>query len=410
MSTITDVQRSAGAQTTHGGRYLALTLATLGFAVNFWAWSLLSPLAPKYKDLLSLSPLAVSVMVAVPVIVGSLGRIPLGALTDRFGGRLMFALVSYATIVPVLFLALPVSRNYGSLLAGGLLLGLGGATFAIGIPFVNAWFPPARRGFALGVYGMGNIGTAVANFVSPRVWTSATTWSAVPFVIVAVALAVMGTLFLLVGRNAPGTAAGSVPFMVRFRAAWALRVTKELAALYAITFGGFVSFGVYLPTYLKTAYHLSATSAATRAAGFVVVATVARPLGGWLADRYGGRFVLHITLGIVALCAIVVAFTPVMAVLTIAMLTMAAMLGCGNGAVFALVGKLVPVEQVGTVTGVVGAAGGLGGFLPPIVMGLVYTATSSYGIGLMLLSDVALAGLVFTIYGLASGRAHPARG
>src|SRR5215207_7240198 len=136
------------------GRGLALALATVGFAVNFWAWSLLSPLAPRYQELLGLSPLAVSVMVAVPVIVGSLGRIPLGALTDRYGGRLAFA------------------AAYPALLLGGFFLGLGGASFAVGVPFVNAWFPPQRRGFALGVYGMGNIGTAISGFVSPRVANS----------------------------------------------------------------------------------------------------------------------------------------------------------------------------------------------------------------------------------------------
>ena len=165
------------------GRGMALALATVGFAVNFWAWSLLSPLAPRYQELLGLSPLAVSVMVAVPVIVGSLGRIPLGALTDRYGGRIVFAILSFVVIAPVLFLALATS--YPALLLGGLVLGLGGASFAVGVPFVSAWFPPERRGFALGVYGMGNIGTAISGFVSPRVASSlGRPWA---FLIVAVA-------------------------------------------------------------------------------------------------------------------------------------------------------------------------------------------------------------------------------
>jgi MFS transporter, NNP family, nitrate/nitrite transporter len=280
-------------------------------AVNFWAWSLLSPLAPRYQELYGLSPLAVSVMVAVPVIVGSLGRIPLGALTDRYGGRIVFAALSFAVIAPVLFLAFATS--YPALLLGGLLLGLGGASFAVGVPFVNAWFPPERRGFALGVYGMGNIGTAISGFVSPRVANS-------------------------VGRP------------------WSFLI---------------VAFGVYLPTFLKTVYGLETTDAATRAAGFVALATLARPVGGWLADRVTGVPVLRWALGMVAAAA-----------------------------VLALVGTRVPAAGVGSVTGLVGAAGGLGGFLPPIVMGLVYQATGEYAIGLMLLSDVALAGLVFTAWRL----------
>ena len=390
----TSRQRTAPA----AGRGMALALATIGFAVNFWAWSLLSPLAPRYQELLGLSPLAVSVMVAVPVIVGSLGRIPLGALTDRYGGRIVFAALSFAVIAPVLFLAFATS--YPALLAGGLLLGLGGASFAVGVPFVNAWFPPERRGVALGIYGMGNIGTAISGFVTPRVANSfGRPWA---FLIVAVGLAAVGLAFLVLGRDAPNRPRATEPFMTRFLAAARLPIARDLAVLYAITFGGFVAFGVYLPTFLKTVYGLETTDAATRAAGFVLLATLARPVGGWLSDRFTGVPVLKWTLGVVAAGAVVAAFQPPIVPATIAFLTVAAALGLGNGAVFALVGTRAPAPMVGSVTGLVGAAGGLGGFLPPIVMGLVYQATGDYAIGLMLLSDVALAGLVFTAWRLGS--------
>jgi NNP family nitrate/nitrite transporter-like MFS transporter len=388
------------------GRGRALALATVGFAVNFWAWSLLSPLAPRYQELLGLSPLAVSVMVAVPVIVGSLGRIPLGALTDRYGGRIVFAALSFVVIIPVLFLAFATA--YPALLLGGLFLGLGGASFAVGVPFVNAWFPPERRGFALGVYGMGNIGTAISGFVSPRVANSwGRPWA---FLIVAVLLGVVGLAFLVLGRDAPNRPQATEPFMTRFRAAARLPIARDLSVVYAITFGGFVAFGVYLPTFLKTVYGLETTDAASRAAGFVVLATLARPVGGWLADRITGVPVILWALGVVAAGAVVAAFQPHIAVATVAFLTMAAALGLGNGAVFALVGTRVEAAQVGSVTGLVGAAGGLGGFLPPIVMGLVYQATGDYAIGLMLLSDVALAGLVFTAWRLRPGAEARAAG
>jgi NNP family nitrate/nitrite transporter-like MFS transporter len=380
------------------GRGVALALAAVSLAVNFWAWSLLSPLAPQYQELLGLSPLAVSVMVAVPVIVGSLGRIPLGAATDRYGGRIVFAALSFAVIAPVLFLAFATA--YPALLAGGLLLGLGGASFAVGVPFVNAWFPPERRGFALGVYGMGNIGTAISGFVTPRVASSlGRPWA---FLIVAIALAAVGLAFLVLGRDAPNRPRATEPFLSRFMAAARLPIARDLAVLYAITFGGFVAFGVYLPTFLKTVYGLETTDAATRAAGFVVLATLARPVGGWLADRITGVPVLQWALGVVAAGAVVTAFQPHIVPVTVAFLAMAAALGLGNGAIFALVGTRVPAASVGSVTGLVGAAGGLGGFLPPIVMGLVYQATGDYAIGLMLLSDVALAGLVFTTWRLGA--------
>ena len=373
-------------------RTTALVLATLGFAVNFWAWALLSPLGPVYKELLGLTPFEVSVLVAVPVIVGSLGRIPLGALTDRYGGRLVFGVTSLLGVLPVVFLALVT--NYPALLIGGFALGLTGATFAIGIPFVNEWFPPERRGLALGIFGMGNMGTAISGFVTP--WLADRYGRPMPFLVVAAALVVIGVAFLLIGRDAPGRQAATEPFLTRFLAAARLRATQELAAMYALTFGGFVAFGVYLPLYLREVYGLTTADAAARAAGFVVLATIARPVGGWLSDRWGGVPVLSGSLGVVVICAIIVSFAPVMPLVTVGFLTMAVALGFGNGAVFALVGREVPARMVGSATGVVGAAGGLGGFLPPIVMGLIYQATSSYAVGLMLLATVAAAATVYS--------------
>jgi NNP family nitrate/nitrite transporter-like MFS transporter len=380
----------------------ALILATIAFAVNFWAWALLSPLGPVYQRSLGLSATAVSVLVAVPVIVGSLGRIVLGALTDRYGGRLVFGVTTLIGVIPVVFLAFV--ETYSLLLVGGLLLGLTGATFAIGVPFVNAWFPPERRGLALGVFGMGNIGTAISGFATP--WLAEEFGRRAPFYVVAAALAVTGVVFLLVGRDAPGVKPAAEPFLKRFTAAARMRVTVELAGMYALTFGGFVAFGVYLPLYLQSVYGLTVADAAARAAGFVVLATLARPVGGWLSDRVGGESVLAYVLAVVFACAIVVSFAPGMPVATVGFLAMAAALGLGNGAVFAILGRSVPVAMVGSATGVVGAAGGLGGFLPPIVMGLIFQATGSYSIGLMLLAAMAFGAFVYCWF-ILRPRAHP---
>jgi NNP family nitrate/nitrite transporter-like MFS transporter len=142
--------------------YVMLGMATLGFALNFWAWALLAPLGAHFKLVLHLTSFQQALLVAVPVIVGSLGRIPVGALTDRYGGRLMFPVVSFATIVPVLFLGLAGYRSLAALLAGGFFLGMAGTAFAVGVPFVNAWFPPERRGMAIGIFGMGMGGTAIS--------------------------------------------------------------------------------------------------------------------------------------------------------------------------------------------------------------------------------------------------------
>jgi MFS transporter, NNP family, nitrate/nitrite transporter len=373
------------------GRNLAL--ATIGFTVNFWAWALLGPLGPGVKERLGLSFAAQSLLVAVPVIVGSLGRIPVGALTDRYGARVMFPLVSLATIVPVL--TLTVVSSYPALIITGFFLGLGGTTFAVGVPLVSGWYPPARKGFALGVFGVGTGGTAISNFSTVRL--AGTYGENTPFLIVAAALAGYAVVAFLFIRDAPGRQPPAGSALARVADVSRLTVTWQLCFLYAVGFGGFVAFSVYLPAYLKTAYGLTANDAALRTAGFVVLAVIARPTGGWLSDRFHPVPVLVWCFTGTAGFAVIQAFQPsLMPVATIAFLGMAALLGAASGAVFALVGKVAPADKVGAVTGVVGAAGGLGGFVPPLIMGWVYGAEGSYAIGLMLLSDVALAAAVYT--------------
>lgn len=378
---------------------VALAIATVAFTTNFWAWGLISPLAADYRDALGLSPLQTSVLVAVPVLLGSIARVPIGALTDRFGGRRMFTALSLFVVLPLLVLA--ALESYPVLLVGGLFLGVSGASFAIGIPFVNAWFPPERRGFALGVYGVGNMGTAIAGFTSPAIADAG--GRPLPFLVVAGVMIATAVAVWLVGRDAPGAIGPAASMATRLRRALELRITYDLASLYALTFGGFVAFGVYLPTYLRDAYGLETADAAARAAGFILLATLARPVGGWLADRFGGGRVLLGTFAVVTIGAVVQSATPPMIVATVALLSMAAMLGIGNGAVFALVGRLAPPDRVGAVTGFVGAAGGLGGFFPPILMGIIYSATGTYLIGLLLLAAVALAALVYTLVRFVRG-------
>jgi MFS transporter, NNP family, nitrate/nitrite transporter len=386
------------------GAFRALGVATLAFATNFWAWGLISPLAPAFSELLTLGPVQVSVMVATPVLLGSLARIPLGALTDRFGGRAMFVALSLVVAVPLVCLAF--WQTFPALLLGGLVLGLAGASFAVGIPFVNAWFPPERRGLALGVYGAGNIGTAIAAFSAPPLFERV--GSSAPFLLVAAVMVATALVVALAARDAPLGGGGSLTMWQRMRAALELRITFDLSALYALTFGGFVAFGVYLPTYLRTVYGLEPSDAGARAAGFIVVATVARPIGGWLSDRVGAPRVLAVALGVVAFGAAFVSFAFPLAVVTVPFLLIATSLGLGNGAVFAIVGRGVPSDRVGAVTGFVGAAGGLGGFVPPLVMGGVYALTDSYLIGLILLAAVSVAALLHSLKRFGRGPLQPA--
>ncbi|REE96742.1 NNP family nitrate/nitrite transporter-like MFS transporter [Thermomonospora umbrina] len=372
-----------------------LLTATVGFAVNFWAWALLSPLGPRFQDELRLSSFEQALLVAVPVVVGSVGRIPIGALTDRFGGRVMFPAVSAATVVPVLYLGLWGQSSLASLLIGGFFLGVGGTAFAVGVPFTSAWFPPERRGMATGVFGMGMGGTAISALTTVDMIDA---WGeAAPFLVTAGLLVVYAAVAAAVLREAPGRTPPSGSPWAGMAATARLSVTWQAAALYAVSFGGYVAFSVYLPTYLKTAYGLQQADAADRMAGFVLLAVVMRPIGGWLSDRVGAVRVLVVTFAVVTVAAAVQAFTPSLApVGTIAFLSLAAALGAGSGATFALVAQLVPGGKVGSVTGMVGAAGGLGGFVPPLLMGSIYGANGSYALGLVLLAIVAAATGVFT--------------
>src|SRR5215470_8954638 len=162
MATTTHRPGTAGQATVDRRPHVMLGMATVGFALTFWAWALLSPLGAHFKQALGLTSFQQALIVAVPVIVGALGRIPVGALTDRYGGRLMFPIVSFATIVPVLFLGLVGYRSLPAVLVGGFFLGLAGTSFAVGVPFVNAWFRPERRGLAIGIFGTGMGGTAIS--------------------------------------------------------------------------------------------------------------------------------------------------------------------------------------------------------------------------------------------------------
>lgn len=381
------------------GRNLAL--ATWAFAITFWAWNLIGPLAVRYAEQMDLDNSQKGFLVAMPVLVGAVGRIPVGALTDRYGGRLMFPLITLLTVPLVLLLAVAGdTASYPLMLVVGFFLGIAGTTFAIGIPFVNQWYPPARRGFATGVFGAGMGGTALSSALTPRFvgWFGYTT----THLIIAVLLTATAALCWLGMRNSPNFAPNTEPVLPKLLAASKLTVTWQMSLLYAVTFGGFVAFSTYLPTYLKQIYAFDLTAAGTRTAVFAIAAVIARPLGGVLSDKLGARTVVGISLLGTAVLAVVVALRPPAEVPAgIAFVTLAFFLGLGTGGVFTWVAHLAPPKQVGSVAGLVGAAGGLGGYFPPLVMGATYgLLLPGYGVGLALLTLTALAALVFSRVGV----------
>jgi NNP family nitrate/nitrite transporter-like MFS transporter len=377
-----------------------LLLAMLAFAACFSAWGMLAPLAPDLQDELGLSDTETSVMIAVPVVLGSLLRIPLGWLTDRVGGRLVFtAMLAYSAGAALL---VGFATSYAALLGAGFLLGATGASFAVGVPFVAEWYEERRQGFALGVYGVGNIGTAVAAFSVPAIRDAAGQVTA--GVVFAAVIGAYALLWWVLARDVPDRRPHRIPYREVLGAGWKL---WRLSLFYFVTFGGFVAMAIFLPKLLTDWFDYSLTDAGLRAAGFTLFATAARPLGGWLADRVGARSVLiaiFVGVGIDAVGLAWQASDPSIVPVTIFALTMATFLGLGNGAVF----KQVPVyfpRTTGAATGIVGAAGGLGGFFPPLVMGVVKDATGDFVLGFAF-----LVGFAWVCAALATGLGAPDRG
>jgi NNP family nitrate/nitrite transporter-like MFS transporter len=368
-----------------------LTLATVAFTFSFYGWALLGPLGPGLQDDLGLSDVQLSIAVAVPVLLGSLMRIPMGVLTERFGGRRVFTWLLAYTIVPLVALAF-LHDSFAAVIVLGFLLGFAGSSFAIGVPFVNRWYPPERQGAALGIYGAGMGGTVLAGLTAPRIADHVSVTAAFLFAAALVAIAL--ALWVALARDAPvpnRPASMRDPIVVLGTGmrAWAL------VLFYFLAFGGFVAMYLYLPKLLTGVHDLSKSDAGARAAGFALLAVIGRPLGGVVSDRVGAERVLLVCFVAVAVLALGLAIGyESMVPLTIFCLTMALALGLGTGAVF----KQLPVwfpDNVGAVTGVVGAAGGLGGFFPPLVMGIVKSATGGYALGFVLMALVAVACLIF---------------
>ncbi|MFN3004307.1 nitrate/nitrite transporter [Mycolicibacterium wolinskyi] len=376
---------------------LNLVLATWVSAINFWAWNMIGPLSTTYAGDMRLSSTEASMLVATPILVGSLGRIVIGSLTDRFGGRTMFIAVSLASIPPVVAVGLAAEAgSYPLLLVFGFFLGIAGTIFAVGIPFSNNWYEPSRRGFATGVFGMGMVGTALSAFFTPRF----VNWFGLmaTHIIVAAALALTAVLCIMVMKDAPAFVPNTDPVLPKLKAAAKLAVTWEMSFLYAVVFGGFVAFSNYLPTYIKTVYDFPAVEAGARTAAFALAAVLARPIGGALSDRIPPKYVVLVSFAGTALMAFVAVFEPPPDVWSAAtFITLAIFLGIGTGGVFAWVARRAPAKSVGSVTGIVAAAGGLGGYFPPLVMGATYDRVGNdYTVGLLLLVATALVALAYT--------------
>lgn len=366
--------------------------AFLYFDISFMIWGMLGPLAVVIAGDYPMDPVQKANLVALPVLGGSILRLVLGFLADRIGPKLTAQIGMVVTLVPLLLGWLWVD-SLDQLYVVAILLGVAGASFAAALPLAGQWYPKEHQGLAMGIAGAGNSGTVLATLFANRLAQHFGSWEIV-FGLAIIPILLVFIYFSVFARNSPNRPApkrlSEYGNVLKQRDAWVF------CALYCVTFGGFVGLANYLTIFFNAQYGLSAVQAADITTICVIAGSFFRPVGGFLADRIGGSRMLMFLYAGAAIMLIGVSFLPplwlVVTLLFIGMMC----LGAGNGSVFQLVPQRFAGE-IGLVTGIVGAAGGLGGYALPLILGRLYQATGSYTAGFIILSFIAAASLALTI-------------
>ncbi|WP_336245799.1 nitrate/nitrite transporter [Paenibacillus apiarius] len=370
---------------------IQLPLQTASLIASFMVWVLISSLLSYIKTDIPLTAGQSAWASAVPVILGSVLRIPAGFLANRFGARLLFAVSFAAMLLPIAYLS--IAQTFLDLILSGFFLGIGGATFSIGVTSLPKYYPKEKHGTVNGIYGIGNMGTAITTFGAPLLANAFGWRGAVQSYLVLVSGVALLNVFLG-DRHEPKVRNS---WREQFRQVYKNEKLWFLSLFYFITFGSFVAFTIYLPNFFVSHFHLEKVDAGLRTAGFIVLATLTRPVGGFLSDKLNPFLVLKLVFLGLTVSGILLSFVLNMPLFTLGCLTVALCAGVGSGAVF----KLVPLhfsKQGGIVNGIVSAAGGLGGFFPPLILTLLYSWTGHYSIGFMALSESALASLILVFW------------
>ncbi|WP_342043669.1 MFS transporter [Bacillus sp. OTU2372] len=368
-----------------------LFIQTSSLIAGFMVWVLISSLMPFIKEDIHLTTTEIAWATAVPVILGSLLRVPIGYWTNRYGARILFSISFIFLLFPIIIIR--YSSNIQMLIIGGLLLGLGGAVFSIGVTSLPKYYEKTKHGFINGIYGAGNIGTAITAFLAP-VLANAFGWRSTVnlFLFLMLLFAILNFLF---GdkqeRKITHSLSEQLNGIYKNPKLWVLSI------FYFVTFGSFVAFTIYLPSFLVNQFELDKIDAGIRTSGFIVLATLFRPVGGWLGDKINPFLILMAVFFSLTLAGFLLSFTPSLPIYSFGCLLVAFFAGLGNGAIF----KLVPLyffKQAGIVNGIVSAMGGLGGFFPPLILTIFFNLTGHYAIGFMSLSEFSLASLVIAIW------------
>lgn len=368
-----------------------LPLQTLSLIFGFAVWGILSSLIVFIKEGIPLTPGQLSLVTAVPVILGSILRIPFGYWTNKYGARFMFLISFLVLLIPVFYIS--QAKSFADLVIGGLFLGISGATFSIGVTSLPKYYPKEKHGLVNGIYGLGNLGSALSTFFAP-VLASQFGWrTTVQCYLVLLGIFILANFFIGDRKEAKleTSLTEQIKGIYKNEKLWLI------CFFYFITFGAFVAFTVFLPNHLVNNFGIEKVDAGLRTAGFVTLATFMRPVGGWLGDKFNPFKILLFVFTGLTIGAIILAFSPTIPLFTFGCLMIGVCAGLGNGTIF----KLVPLyfsKQSGIANGLISAIGGLGGFFPPLMLTLLLSMTGHYAIGFMSLAMVALCSILLVLY------------
>ena len=375
-----------------------LTLSTLAFTVCFAVWVMFSIIGIPIKASLSLNETQFGLLAATPILTGSLIRLPLGMLTDKIGGRIVFFVLMVSTIIPIYLISL--ATEYWHFLVLGLFVGIAGGSFSVGISYVARWFPKKQQGFAMGIFGAGNAGAAITKFVAPAL-VVAYGWQAVPQVYAA-AMLVMAILFwIFTYTDTSHHVSGQITIRDQLAALKDPKVWK-LCQYYSIVFGGYVALSLWITKYYITEYGFGMQTAALLAAIFVLPSGAIRAMGGWLSDKFGAHRMTWWVMWVSWVCLFLLSYPQTEMVIqttkgemsmhlglnvwafTALLFVLGISWGFGKASVFKYISDEYP-ENIGVISGIVGLVGGLGGFVLPIMFGAIVDITGiSSGIFMLL--------------------------
>ena len=399
-----------------------LTMSTLAFTVCFMVWMIFAVIGIPIKEQLGLNETQFGILAAMPVLTGSLIRLPLGMMTDRFGGRPVFFGIMMSTVVPIYLIG--QATEYWQLLVAGLFVGIAGGSFSVGIAYCARWFEKQNQGFAMGVFGAGNAGAALTKLLAPSI-VVAYGWTMVPTVFAVMMLVTALAFFVFTYSDPAHRVSSTVTVAQQLRALKDPNVWK-ICQFYSIVFGGYVALALWMTKYYVQEYAFDLKSAAFLAACFSLPGGVLRALGGWFSDKFGAHKVTWWVLWVCWICLFILSYPQTEFtvktvsgpqtyeihlneyVFTALLFVVGVAMAVGKASVFKYISDDYP-KNIGVISGIVGLAGGLGGFLLPIMFGALVDLTGVRSSCFMLLYGVVWVSLIW-MYWTEVRDADPVRG